>query len=294
MSTRLFIVVLLWNMSLHGQAPTLKPEKFNICSETMQVNDLPDPGDYSISYGLVGNGNTRRSTPSPKSLSGNAAASISMTRCMLVAISSQTFQVTKTPGQSNVVSAGVTKMEVNRNILHSEVPAPDKSRDRDFSLDYTITLPTGPSVPPGVESYAHQFLAEYSMNLSSPDYLEVDAGDYMAGRNMKPGYKHTGLITVVYVRNFKLNGSSPTSFTFELDGGTHSESDPSSLVSAEGIGHKFKSGIALRGAVITGLTANDPKIGFSISLQFSGKLRKGPAAISNAQLLRTNGSASKR
>ena len=66
----------------------------------------------------------------------------------------------------------------------------------DFQLDYTITLPTdGTIAPPGVETLAHQFLAMVNYQPSKKNYFEVDAGDYMSGRDSAPGYKHTGLLS---------------------------------------------------------------------------------------------------
>jgi hypothetical protein len=107
---------------------------------------------------------------------------------LLVAGSTQTFTSEKSPGSARTWNYGVTKIEVNQDLL-----LPTKA---DFQLDYTITLPTdGTIAPPGVETLAHQFLAMVNYQPSKKNYFEVDAGDYMSGRDSAPGYKHTGLLS---------------------------------------------------------------------------------------------------
>jgi hypothetical protein len=102
---------------------------------------------------------------------------------------------------------------------------------------------------------------------------ELDAGDLLGPRAALPGFTQTGLLTLIASFNRKKDGKSVWNFPIEVDAGTASDSGPSSVVSLEGVSYKFSNGISLKGALLTGLTANDSKVGFAFTIEYAGNLK---------------------
>jgi hypothetical protein len=243
-------------------------------SSRVLLAQLPTTGDFDVAYSINATGHTRTAAPSSTSVAGPASFGIFLAPRFLVAGSTQTFTSTNTPGSGRTTGYGVTKFEFNGNIFHktSGDEGTDVVLNRDLSVDYTITLPTNGAATPSVENHAHQFLATFGFDHSLQHYFEIDAGDYMGGRDGKPGYKHTPLLSLIAQRNLKSNGSSPTHLDFELDASPSSEDAPASAMASAGVTHGFKSGLRISAAALVGLTANDPEIGVSISFKFKGNL----------------------
>jgi hypothetical protein len=235
---------------------------------------LPNTGDFDAAYSVTASGHARSATPSPTSVSGSAIFGISLCPKFLVAGSTQTFTSTNTPGSGRTTGYGVTKFEFNRDVVHKETAS---GLNRDFSLDYTITLPTNGPPAAGTEGNAHQFLAMLSFDHSVQQSFEIDAGDYMGGRDSKPGYKHTALLSLIGQRNLRSDGKSNGNLDFELDASPSSEGTPASVLLSTGVTYGFKSGLQITALAIAGITAIDPEIGVAISIKFKGNLAgKGP------------------
>jgi hypothetical protein len=102
--------------------------------------------------------------------------------------------------------------------------------------------------------------------------FEIDAGAILTGRTAKPGYQQTALLTLIANRNLNSNGSSPSTLFLEIDAGTHSEENPASVISTEGLKYTINSNWGLQAAALTGLTSRDPEIGFAVTLKFNANL----------------------
>jgi len=238
-----------------------------------------ETGDFTAAYSYAAASQTRSSAPSSDTMAGIASFGLFLRPDIVVAGSTQTFTSATAPGSPRTWSYGVTKLEASKNFSIS----PKKF---DIQLDYTITLPTDGSIPaPGVETLAHQYLAMFDYQRSDQHYFEVDVGDYMGGRDSLPGYKHTGLLSLIAERNQKKNGSGRNNFLFEVDASPSSEGAPASAIFTTGLEHSFKSKIGLVGLVSVGLTANDPAIAFSLKVKFNVNLRGREAPSERALTL---------
>lgn len=236
---------------------------------------LSATGDFSVAYTVTGEGQTRRADPSPTSLVGSAAFGVYLTPRLLLAASTQTFTSTDTSGSGRTTGYGITKVESNFEPLHwGRTPTGSEAAlNRDLSFDYTITLPTSSQSTPGVAGFAHQFLTVFDFDSSFHQHFEIDAGDYIGGRDSKPGYKHTGVLSLISQTKFRTDGTGPA-LDFEVDSSPSSEEAPASVVASEGVTYAFRSGLMLTAAAVTGITANDPEIGFSVTIKFNGNLAR--------------------
>ena len=104
----------------------------------------------------------------------------------------------------------------------------------------------------------------------------VYAGDQLSGRDHKPGFKNTPLLSLVAQHKLKPDGPPASALDFELDASPSSEGTPASAVLTAGAEHTFQSGLTLTGLAMVGLTANDPAIAVSVSLTYKGNLNKQP------------------
>jgi hypothetical protein len=229
------------------------------------------PGDFNVAYGYSTTSQARTAVATPDSMAGTASFGVFLTRSMLLAGSTQTFTSSQTPGSSRTWGYGVSKLELNHDWLLWE-PKSTESRALHFEADYTITLPTDGNEPAGVEHYAHQFLGMLDYTHSAQNYFEVDCGDFLGPRTAASGYKQTALLSLVAQRNLRADGNSGTNFDFELDASPSSEGAPASVVLTAGAEHAFKSKISLTALALVGLTANDPAIGISVRIKFTGNL----------------------
>ncbi len=266
----LMVLVAISALNAQQSAPD---DHWHWCSETAE-SQLPKVGDFLAAYGIVANGHTRIASPaSQTSVAGNASASLNVTRCISISASSATFNSTQPPMGPRSTGFGVTKFEFNRVFLHREkYLGNDDYLNHNFSLDYTITIPTNAPPQPGVQAHAHQFLAQYAWDHSLQHSFEIDSGDILTGRNAKPGYKHTALFTFIASRNLKTDGKSPSTLLFELDAGTHSEQDSASIITSEGLKYSFNSNWSVQATALTGLTSRDPEIGFAVTVKFKANL----------------------
>ena len=253
--------------------PAASQSHLSWCTQHIDSENLPQQWDYSVAYGLVGNAHAHTAQPTPATLAGNAKLSLNLARCTMILVAPQTFQWSKTQGQPSSIGFGTTKIEVNHILFYTESPFQGSPLSRGFALDYTITLPTNGSKPI-VENYSHQFLATFAWDQRPWMSYEVDAGVLLGARSSKPGYTQTGLLTLIASFNGKKDGKSSWSFPIEVDAGTASDSGPSSVVSSEGASYKFTSGLSLQGLLLTGLTANDPKVGFALTIKYAGNLKR--------------------
>jgi hypothetical protein len=264
--------VVLAVSALNAQQPVVG-EGWHWCPEK-EDSQLPKVGDFAAAYGIVANGHTRIASPaSPTSVAGNASASFNITRCTTITASSATFNSTQPPVGLRATGFGVTKFDFNRGLVYQEKYLGNNNYlTRNFSLDYTITIPTNSPPQPGIQTHAHQFLGEYAWDHSLQHSFEIDAGAILTGRTAKPGYQDTALLTLVANRNLKTDGSSPSTLFLELDAGTHSEENPASIITTEGLKYKINSNWSLQAAALTGLTSRDPEIGFALTLKFKANL----------------------
>jgi hypothetical protein len=233
-----------------------------------------EAGDFNVAYGFSAAGHSRAAAPSPTAMAGTVSFGLFVVPSFLVAGSTQTFTSVNTPGSGRSWNYGVTKFEFNRDW--------SLTKKTDFQADYTITLPTNGAGTPGVEHYAHQFLAMIDYQRSPQNYFEVDVGDYMGGRDTAPGYKHTALFSLIAQHNLKRDGTGGSNYDFELDASPSSEGSPASVVFTAGAEHNFKSGVTFTALATVGLTANDPVVGVSIRLKFRGNLAGKPTEAKNA------------
>jgi hypothetical protein len=273
--------------------PALSQSRVPWCTPHINNANLSQQWDYLVSYGLVWNAHARTVHPTAETFDGNAKATLNLTPCTAVTVAPQTFHWSKTQGQSSSIGFGTTKAEVNHILFYSETPSPDKALSRAFALDYQLTLPTN-GKQPIIENYVHQFLATFAWDQRPWMSYEVDAGDSLGPQTATPGYTQTGLLTLIGTFNGHKSGKSSWNFPMEVDAGTPSDAAPSSVVSSEGASYKFKSGLILQGLLITGLTANDPKVGFAFTIKFGGNLKGKsqstvPAAVSSNFTRRTAG-----
>lgn len=245
--------------------------KYTFCTPVINSKNLPEAWDYVGSYGLVWQDHARTVQPTPATIAGNFKLAVNVTRCTTILVAPQTFQWSKTQGQTSTFGFGTTKAELNHVLLYKEVPLPINPLGRALALDYTITLPTN-GTKPIIENYAHQFLASFNWDQTLWANYEVDAGDLLGARPALPGYTQTGLLTLIATFNGKKNGKSSWSFPIEVDAGTASDAGPSSVVSSEGASYTFANNWVIEASVITGLTANDPKIGFAFTIKRKGNL----------------------
>jgi hypothetical protein len=228
-----------------------------------------EEGAFNAAYTYTAVGQTRAEAPSATAMSGTASFGAFLTNNFLLAGSTQTFTSVAAPGADRSSSYGVTKLEANRDWLIWP------SQGLHLAGDYTITLPTNGNNTPGVEHYAHTLLAVVSRGVNRY-YYELDAGDYISGRDAAPGYKHTALLTLVGQRNSQPDGNGMTNLDAELDASPRSESTPASVVLTLGADHTFrKTNLTLTALALVGLTANDPAIGVSIRLKYTGSFKKG-------------------
>lgn len=259
--------------ALNAQPSEVTPG-WHWCPEKAE-SQLPKVGDFAAAYGIVANGHTRiASPPSSTSVAGNASVSFNISRCISITASSATFNSTHPPVGPRTTGFGVTKFDFNRAFFYKEIYLPNDNKylTRTFSLDYTITIPTNAAPQPGIQSHAHQFLGQYVWNHSLQHSFEIDAGDILTGRTAKPGYQQTALLTLIANRNLNSKGGSPSTLFLELDAGTHSEENPASVITTEGLKYQINSNWGLQAAALTGLTSRDPEIGFAIALKFNANL----------------------
>jgi hypothetical protein len=237
-------------------------------------------GDFNVAYGYSATSQARTAAPTPDSMAGTASFGVLLPASFLVAGSTQTFTATHTPGSSRTWGYGVTKLEANHDWLLRKWGTGEThfSRSLHFQADYTITLPTDGNEPAGVEHYEHQFLGMLDYSHSPQNYFEIDAGDLLGARPAAPGYKQTPLLSLIAQHNLHRDGTSGTTFDFEVDASPSSEGAPASAVLTAGAEHTFKSKITLTALALVGLTANDPAIGFSLRIKFTGNLSKKRAA----------------
>lgn len=270
--------------------PASSQSKIPWCTQHIDSANLPQQWDYSAAYGLVWNAHARTAHPTPATFAGNAKLALNMTRCTMLLVAPETFLWSKTQGQPSSVGFGTTKIEFNQILFYSEAPYPGNPLSRGFALDYTVTVPTN-GTQPIIENYSHQFLATFAWDQRPWMSYEVDAGDLLGPRVALPGFTQTGLLTLIASFNGKKDGKSAWNFPIEVDAGTASDSGPSSVVSSEGVSYKFANGLSLKGALLTGLTANDPKVGFAFTIKYAGNF-KGKAQ--NGSNLRQNSALLKR
>jgi hypothetical protein len=233
-------------------------------------------GDFNVAYGFSAVGHARTTAPSPTAMAGTASFGVFVSPSFLIAGSTQTFTSTATPGSRRTWSYGLTKFEFNRDWA---VP---KTKVLHVQADYTIMLPTDGIKTPGVEHYSHQFLGMLDYQRSAQNYFEIDAGDYMGGRDATPGYKHTALLSLIVQHNLRADGGSGTNYDFELDASPSSEGAPASAVLTAGVEHTFKSKVTLTALALVGLTANDPVIGVAVRVKFGGNFAGKPIEARNA------------
>jgi hypothetical protein len=236
------------------------------CSTTRGL--ATEPGDFNVAYGFSGNSPVRSAVPSSSALAGTLSFGVFPTKSFLIAGSTQTFTGASSPGMNWIWKYGVTKLEFNKDWLISE--------KAHLQADYTIVLPTNGNNTPGVEHYAHQFLGMLDYQYSDRNYFEIDAGDYLGGRTAAAGFKNTGLLSLIAQSNLAKNGLSPSNLDFEVDASPRSEDTPASAVFSLGMDTTFKSHWTVTALANVGLTANDPAIGFSLRLRYSGNLAKKP------------------
>jgi hypothetical protein len=107
-------------------------------------------GDFSAAYGFTALGQARTAATTADFMAGTASFGVILPKGFLLAVSTQTFTSTKTPGADRTWGYGVTKLEGNHDwtLWKAESPV---SRSLHFQADYTITLPTDGNEPSGVE-----------------------------------------------------------------------------------------------------------------------------------------------
>jgi len=234
-------------------------------------------GDFNVAYGYSATSQARTAAPTPEAMAGTASFGVFLPASFLVAGSTQTFTSTHTPGSSRTWGYGVTKFEANHDWLLRKWETVG-SRSLHFQADYTLTLPTDGNEPPGVEHYGHQFLAMLDYFHSPQNYFEIDGGDFLGARTAAPGYKQTALLSLIAQHNLRADGNSGTNFDFELDASPSSEGAPASAMLTAGAEHTFRSKITLTALALVGLTANDPAVGVSLRIKFTGNLSGKHAA----------------
>jgi hypothetical protein len=247
------------------------------------------PGDFSAAYGFSANSQARTAAPTPATMAGTASFGVILPANFLLAASTQTFTATKTPGSDRSWGYGVTKVEANHDWT---LWRSTEDRNVHLQADYTVALPTDGNESPGVEHYAHQFLGMLDYKHSPQNYFEIDAGDLLGARSAGPGYKQTAVLSLIGQHNLRRSGNSGTNFDFEFDASPPSEGTPSSAVLTAGAEHAFKSKITLTALALVGLTVNDPAIGVSLRIKFTGSLAKKPApreALTFSKLQRLEG-----
>lgn len=234
-----------------------------------------DSGDYNVAYGFSGAAPARSAAPSSAALAGTFSFGLFPVKSFLIAGSTQTFTGTQASAAGWTWKYGVTKFEFNKDWIVS-----DKVH---VEGDYTIVLPTGGEVS-GVENYGHQFLGMFDYQHSEQNYFEIDAGDYLGGRTSAPGYMNTGLLSLIGQSNFAKNGNSPANLDLEIDASPHTEDTPASAIFTIGVDRTFKSHWTVTALASVGLTANDPAVGFSLRLKYTGNFLKKPAETKNAAM----------
>jgi hypothetical protein len=235
-------------------------------------------GDFSVAFGYSATSQARTAAPTPSAMAGTASFGVVLPAGFLLACSTQTFTSTQSPGSSRTWKYGLTKLEGNHdwNLWAPETPA---GRALHFEADYTITLPTDGTQTPGVKQYSHQLLGMFDYTHSAQDYFEVDIGDLLGPRSAAPGYRQTALLSLIAQHNLRRDGSSGTNFDFEVDASPSSHWAPASAVLTAGVEHTFKSKVNLAALALAGFTANDPAVGISLRIKFTGNLgSKKPAA----------------
>jgi hypothetical protein len=205
-------------------------------------------------------------------MAGRASLEYSQQKVLMFASSTQTFTSSHVPGASRRSGYGVTKFETNHDWFLWNPETPASSRSLHFEADYTITLPTDGNEPAGVEHDAHQFLGMLDYYHSPQNYFEVYAGDLLGARNADPGYKQTTLLSLIAQHNLRADGNSGTNLDFALEASPSSEGAPACAVLTAGAEHALKSKITLTALGLIGLTANDPAIGVSLRIKFTGNL----------------------
>uniref|UniRef100_Q01YN2 Uncharacterized protein n=1 Tax=Solibacter usitatus (strain Ellin6076) TaxID=234267 RepID=Q01YN2_SOLUE len=233
-------------------------------------------GAFNVAYGYSATSQARTAAPTSDAMAGTASFGVFLPKDFLLAGSTQTFTSSHSPGSSRTWGYGVTKFEINHDwtLWKKQEGAGPTPRSLHFEADYTITLPTDGNEPAGVEHYGHQFLGMLDYFRSPQNYFEVDGGDFMGGRDAAPGYKHTALLSLIAQHNLRANGNSGTNFDFELDASPSSEGAPASAILTAGAEHTFKSKVTLTALALVGLTANDPAVGVSLRIKFTGSLSK--------------------
>ena len=244
-------------------------------------------GDFNAAYGYSSTSQARTAAVTPDSTAGTASFGVFLTPSWLLAVSTQTFTSSHVPGASRTWGYGVTKLEGNHDWLLSR--AEKSPHPLHLEADYTLTLPTDGTEPPGVEHYTHQLLGMLDYDRSAQNYFELDVGDYLGARPSAPGYKQTALLSLVAQHNLRADGRSRTTFDFEVDASPSSEDAPASAVLTVGAEHSFRpkarnasSGITLTALALAGLTANDPAVGFVVRIKFTGNLARKPLEAHNA------------
>jgi hypothetical protein len=244
-----------------------------VCVRTLPAQ-LPSTGDFDVAYSVSGSGPTRAAAPSSSSLAGPLSFGVYLRPQLLVAGSTQLFSSTKDPGSTWKTRYGVTKLEINGDLKHWEKHSGSDTLNRDFMLDYTLIIPTNdPDVTVG-ETFGHQFLAQFNFDQSAKNNFEIDMGDQMSGRDGKTGFKHTGLLSLIGQHNVS---ESPGYFIWEVDASPSSEGAPASVTASPGIMYKIKPYLRLTAVAVVGITANDPAIGFSIGLKYTGNFTSKPS-----------------
>lgn len=245
------------------------------------------PGEFTVAYGYTATSQARTAVPTPDAMAGTATAGIFLPNGFMLAGSTNTFTSSQMPGSSRTWGYGVTKVEINHDWT---LPLRDSSSTHSLHLqaDYVITLPTDKE-PEGIEHYSHQLLGMLDYQPSAQNYFEVDAGDLIGPYAASPGYKQTALLSLIAQHNLRRNGQSGTNFDFELDASPASGGAPSSVMLTAGAEHTFQSKITLTALALVGLTANDPAIGVSIRIKFTGNLKHAqaePRALNFSKLQR--------
>jgi hypothetical protein len=219
-------------------------------------------GSYSFTYGLSANDKPRDGG----SQAGRAgfAFSVYVTRRLFLEIDNDNLLTQRVPAEPWVTGLGDTTGYLGVDALLEGTRRPAAS------LLYALKLPTASeSKGLGSGEVDHMLLGVLAKTFGRTT-VELDAGDYIAGRTGESGFDHFPFAAFVVTQEVSKSGN----LHLELGGDFKTSKSDAKLYAFNYYEHKLPRGIRLRAGFRVGITSNSPRFGLYLALKRAGQLGK--------------------
>ena len=225
------------------------------------------PGTYSFVYGFTANASPRHGGAQTEK--AGFAFNVYVTRRVFVELDNDNVVSSKAEPAARVTGFGDTSFYIGADAVLEGKGHPG------LSLAYGIKAPTADSskgLGSGKVDHTLLGIVNKTLGAKKPTYIEVDIGDYIAGRSSSDGFDHFPFGAIILKQ--ALDDKKKYKLHFEVGGNFATSKSNAEVYTLEYLETKLSKHFALRTGGRFGLTPNVSKAGLYLGLKVTGNLKE--------------------